>query len=81
MNNIHIIGGGNLGASGFRIAKFSSGHKVTVTRRNVNKIKHLEDLLSCRYRYSGCRCYTIDNKAVSSRSSISGDFTGDQNKK
>jgi pyrroline-5-carboxylate reductase len=43
--NIHIIGGGNLGASvATGIAKFSSGHKVTVTRRNINKIQYLESV-------------------------------------
>ena len=43
--NIHIIGGGNLGASvAMGIAKFSSDHKITVTRRNINKIQHLETL-------------------------------------
>lgn len=43
--NIHIIGGGNLGASvAMGIAKFSRDHKVTVTRRNISKIQHLESL-------------------------------------
>jgi pyrroline-5-carboxylate reductase len=43
--NIHIIGGGNLGASvATGIAKFSSNHSITVTRRNTAKIKHLEEL-------------------------------------
>jgi pyrroline-5-carboxylate reductase len=42
---IHIIGGGNLGASiAIGISKFSSNHKITVTRRNTAKIKHLEEL-------------------------------------
>lgn len=43
--NIHIIGGGNLGvalAKGF--AKFSPGVNITVTRRNIDLIKDLEDL-------------------------------------
>jgi pyrroline-5-carboxylate reductase len=39
--NIHIIGGGNLGVSvAIGIAKFHN-HKVTVTRRNISKIQHL----------------------------------------
>ncbi len=43
--NIHIIGGGNLGASvAIGLAKFSSNHKITVTRRNISKITHLEPL-------------------------------------
>jgi pyrroline-5-carboxylate reductase len=43
--NIHIIGGGNLGASiAIGIAKFSANNKVTVTRRNVSKIQHLKEL-------------------------------------
>jgi pyrroline-5-carboxylate reductase len=43
--NIHIIGGGNLGASvAIGLAKFSSSHNITVTRRNISKIKHLEAL-------------------------------------
>jgi pyrroline-5-carboxylate reductase len=43
--NIHIIGGGNLGASiAIGISKFSSNHNITVTRRNTAKIKHLEEL-------------------------------------
>ncbi|OCB75376.1 pyrroline-5-carboxylate reductase [Flavobacterium crassostreae] len=43
--NIHIIGGGNLGTSvAIGIAKFSSKHHVTLTRRNADKIKHLEAL-------------------------------------
>lgn len=43
---IHIIGGGNLGSSiAIGIAKFSKeNHQVTVTRRNVDKIKYLEPL-------------------------------------
>ncbi len=43
--NIHIIGGGNLGVSiAVGIAKFSQGHKVTVTRRHTESILHLEQL-------------------------------------
>jgi pyrroline-5-carboxylate reductase len=43
--NIHIIGGGNLGASvAIGIAKFSTNNNVTVTRRNVSKIQHLKEL-------------------------------------
>ncbi|GIZ07764.1 pyrroline-5-carboxylate reductase [Flavobacterium sp. UMI-01] len=42
---IHIIGGGNLGVSvAVGIAKFTQGNQVTVTRRNVANIKHLEGL-------------------------------------
>ncbi|MCG9791779.1 pyrroline-5-carboxylate reductase [Flavobacterium algicola] len=42
---IHIIGGGNLGVSvAVGIAKFTQGHNVTVTRRNVVNIKYLEEL-------------------------------------
>ncbi|GEM54489.1 pyrroline-5-carboxylate reductase [Flavobacterium branchiophilum NBRC 15030 = ATCC 35035] len=41
--NIHIIGGGNLGvAIALGISKFSKGNKVTVTRRNIDKISYLE---------------------------------------
>lgn len=43
--NIHIVGGGNLGASvAIGIAKFSKNNKITVTRRNTSKIQHLESL-------------------------------------
>jgi pyrroline-5-carboxylate reductase len=42
---VHIIGGGNLGASiAIGIAKFTEGHQVTVTRRNTSSILHLEQL-------------------------------------
>jgi pyrroline-5-carboxylate reductase len=40
---IHIIGGGNLGVSiALGISKFSTTNQVTVTRRNVAAIAHLE---------------------------------------
>lgn len=43
--NIHIIGGGNLGtAIAIGIANFTKGNKITVTRRNINHIRHLEPL-------------------------------------
>lgn len=43
--NIHIIGGGNLGAAvATGIARFSTNHKVTVTRRNISKIEYLKEL-------------------------------------
>jgi pyrroline-5-carboxylate reductase len=43
--NVHIIGGGNLGASiAIGIAKFTTGNQVTVTRRNTAQILHLEQL-------------------------------------
>lgn len=43
--NVHIIGGGNLGASiAIGIAKFTEGNQVTVTRRNTVNILHLEQL-------------------------------------
>jgi len=45
IKNIHIIGGGNLGvalAKGF--SKFTPGVSVTVTRRNIELIKDLEEL-------------------------------------
>ncbi len=43
--NIHIIGGGNLGtALAIGIANFTKGNKITVTRRNINHIRHLEQL-------------------------------------
>lgn len=43
--NVHIIGGGNLGASiAIGIAKFTTGNQVTVTRRNTKSILHLEQL-------------------------------------
>jgi pyrroline-5-carboxylate reductase len=42
---VHIIGGGNLGASiAIGIAKFTTGNQVTVTRRNTTSILHLEQL-------------------------------------
>ena len=42
---IHIIGGGNLGASiAIGIAKFTEANQVTVTRRNTSGILHLEQL-------------------------------------
>jgi len=42
---VHIIGGGNLGASiAIGIAKFTTGNQVTVTRRNTAQILHLEQL-------------------------------------
>ena len=41
--NIHIIGGGNLGvAIALGFAHFTKGNQITVTRRNVASIKHLE---------------------------------------
>ena len=43
--NVHIIGGGNLGASiAIGIAKFTTGNQVTVTRRNTASILYLEQL-------------------------------------
>ncbi|MFM6938973.1 MAG: pyrroline-5-carboxylate reductase, partial [Aquirufa sp.] len=43
--NVHIIGGGNLGASiAIGIAKFTESNQVTVTRRNTANILHLEQL-------------------------------------
>ena len=43
--NVHIIGGGNLGASiAIGIAKFTEGNQITVTRRNTANILHLEQL-------------------------------------
>jgi pyrroline-5-carboxylate reductase len=42
---VHIIGGGNLGASiAIGIAKFTESNQVTVTRRNTTNILHLEQL-------------------------------------
>ncbi len=42
---VHIIGGGNLGASiAIGIAKFTSENQVTVTRRNITPILHLKEL-------------------------------------
>ncbi|GEP50201.1 pyrroline-5-carboxylate reductase [Flavobacterium noncentrifugens] len=41
--NIHIIGGGNLGvAIALGIVKYTENNNVTVTRRNVENIRHLE---------------------------------------
>ncbi|HWR93790.1 MAG TPA: pyrroline-5-carboxylate reductase [Flavobacterium sp.] len=41
--NIHIIGGGNLGvAIALGFANYSKGNQITITRRNVSQIKHLE---------------------------------------
>lgn len=43
--NIHIIGGGNLGASvAIGLAKFSINNRITVTRRTVDKIQHLTEI-------------------------------------
>jgi len=40
--NIHIIGGGNLGAAiAIGLAQFTKGNKITVTRRNIQLIAHL----------------------------------------
>lgn len=42
---VHIIGGGNLGAAiALGMAKFSTEHQVTVTRRNTSSILYLEKL-------------------------------------
>lgn len=42
---VHIIGGGNLGVSiALGIAKFSKNNQVTITRRNISSILHLEKL-------------------------------------
>jgi pyrroline-5-carboxylate reductase len=42
---VHIIGGGNLGASiAIGIAKFTESNQVTVTRRNTTNILHLGQL-------------------------------------
>ena len=41
--NIHIIGGGNLGvAIALGFANYTIGNQITITRRNVTQIKHLE---------------------------------------
>lgn len=41
--NIHIIGGGNLGvAIAVGISKYTTGNSITVTRRNIESILHLE---------------------------------------
>ena len=40
--NIHIIGGGNLGvAIALGISKFTNGHQLTITRRNIESIQYL----------------------------------------
>ena len=40
--NIHIIGGGNLGvAIALGISKYTTGHNVAVTRRNIESIEYL----------------------------------------
>lgn len=42
---VHIIGGGNLGASvAIGIAKFTKNNQVTVTRRNIVTISYLKEL-------------------------------------
>ncbi len=42
--NIHIIGGGNLGvAIALGIVKYTDNNHVTVTRRNVESIQHLQE--------------------------------------
>ena len=41
--NIHIIGGGNLGvAIAIGIVKYTKNNHVTITRRNIEQIQHLE---------------------------------------
>ena len=41
--NIHIIGGGNLGvAIAIGIVKYTTNNHVTITRRNIEQIQHLE---------------------------------------
>lgn len=43
--NIHIIGGGNLGvAIATGLANYSTGNQITVTRRKVEQIQHLESI-------------------------------------
>jgi pyrroline-5-carboxylate reductase len=40
--NIHIIGGGNLGvAIALGISKYTTGHNITITRRNTESIEYL----------------------------------------
>jgi pyrroline-5-carboxylate reductase len=40
--NIHIIGGGNLGAAiAIGLAQFTTGNSITVTRRNITLLAHL----------------------------------------
>lgn len=42
--NIHIIGGGNLGAAIAKgLAQFTAGNSITVTRRNTHLIAHLKE--------------------------------------
>jgi pyrroline-5-carboxylate reductase len=42
--NIHIIGGGNLGAAVAKgIAQFTTGNSITVTRRNIHLIEKLKE--------------------------------------
>ena len=41
---VHIIGGGNLGvAIALGISKYTTGHSVAITRRNVESIEYLKD--------------------------------------
>ena len=41
--NIHIIGGGNLGvAIAIGIVKYTKNNQLTITRRNIEQIQHLE---------------------------------------
>ncbi len=43
--NIHIIGGGNLGtALAIGLANFTKENAISVSRRNINHIRHLEPL-------------------------------------
>jgi len=59
---IHIIGGGNLGvALAIGISKFSPNSAVTVTRRNVQLIKHLE---SENIRVSSDNTFEIDKADI-----------------
>lgn len=42
--NIHIIGGGNLGAAIAKgLAQFTTGNSITVTRRNIQLLGHLKE--------------------------------------
>jgi len=59
---IHIIGGGNLGvALAIGISKFSPDSAVTVTRRNVKLIQHLE---SENIRVSSDNTFEIDKADI-----------------
>jgi pyrroline-5-carboxylate reductase len=59
---IHIIGGGNLGVSlATGLSRFSGNSQITVTRRNIQQIEHLENL---GIRVSADNTFEIDQADI-----------------